>query len=173
MEFLRPDEILSQLDLKPNMVAAEFGCGSGGFTAPLAKKLADGLVYALDIQETPLSALNSRAQLENIVNIRTIRCDLEQKRGSTLADLSLDLVLIPNVLFQVDDKSAIISEAERVLRKSGKLVVIDWLPEAAKGPEENRISPDEVKEIAKGMGLEHNKDLKTGDYHFGLVFIKP
>jgi len=171
--FLNPDEILDQLELRADMVAAEFGCGSGGFAIPLAKRLEDGLVYGLDIQKAPLSALKSRALLENIVNIRIIRCDLEKPRGSTLTDFSLDLVLIPNVLFQTEDKSAIISEAKRVLKNGGELVVIDWLLKTSQGPVEGRISAAEVKKIAKDLGLRLKKEFEAGKYHYGLTFEKP
>jgi len=171
--FLNPDEILDQLELRADMVAAEFGCGSGGFAIPLAKRLEDGLVHGLDIQEAPLSALKSRALLENIVNIRIIRCDLEKPRGSTLTDFSLDLVLIPNVLFQTEDKSVIISEAKRVLKNGGELVVIDWLPKTSQGPAKGRISTAEVKKIAKGLELKLKKEFEAGKYHYGLIFEKP
>ena len=36
--FLNPDEVLDNLDLQSDMVAAEFGCGSGGFAVPLARR---------------------------------------------------------------------------------------------------------------------------------------
>lgn len=171
--FLNPEEILDKLKLKKDMVAAEFGSGSGGFSISLAKRLEDGLVYGLDIQQAPLSALKSRAQLENVLNVKVIRCDLEKPRGSTLPDFSLDLVLIPNVLFQVEDKSAIISEAERILKKRGKLLIVDWLPEAAQGPVEGRISVEEVKKIAGKAGFKLKKEFKAGAYHYGLIFTKP
>lgn len=171
--FLNPEDILNQLSLKANMVAAEFGCGSGGFSIPLAKRLDEGLVYGLDVQQQPLSALKSRALLENINNIKIIRSDLEKPKGSTLADSYLDLVFIPNVLFQSEDKNAIISEAERVLKKEGKLVVIDWLPEATQGPAKGRIFPKEVKELAKEAGFKTERELEAGKYHYGLVFEKP
>ena len=170
--FLNPEEILDQLELKADMVAAEFGCGSGGFAIPLAKRLDEGLVYGLDIQDAPLSALKSRSLLENIVNIRIIRCNLEKPKGSTLTDSSLDLVLIPNVLFQAENKNAIISEAKRVLKKEGELVIIDWLAKATQGPAEGRVSPGEVKKIAKGLGFDLKKEFEAGKYHFGLIFIK-
>jgi len=170
--FLNPEEVLDQLELKADMVAAEFGCGSGGFTIPLAKRLDEGLVYGLDIQDAPLSALKSRSLLENIINIRIIRSNLEKPRGSTLTDSSLDLVLIPNVLFQTENKNAIISEAKRVLKKEGELVIIDWLPKATQGPAEGRISPSEVKKIAKELDFKLKKEFEAGKYHFGLVFIK-
>lgn len=171
--FLNPEEVLDQLELRPDMVAAEFGCGSGGFAIPLAKKLEDGLVYGLDIQESSLSALKSRTLLENITNIRIVRSDLEKSKGSTLTESSVDLVFIPNVLFQIKDKNVIISEAERVLKNKGKLVVIDWLPKAAQGPEEGRVSPEEVKEIAEKIGFKLEKEIEAGKYHFGLIFEKP
>jgi ubiquinone/menaquinone biosynthesis C-methylase UbiE len=171
--FLNPEEILNDFELSPDMVAAEFGCGSGGFAVPLAKKLDEGLVYAIDIQESPLSALKSRTLVENMTNIRIIRSDLEKPKGSTLTPDSLDFVFIPNVLFQVKDKSAIISEAERVLESKGKLVVIDWLLEASQGPEKGRVPPEEVKKMAEDAGFKLEKEFEAGKYHYGLVFIKP
>lgn len=171
--FLNPEKILEELELRSNMVAAEFGSGSGGFTIPLAKKLGDGLVYALDIQEAPLSVLKSRSLLENVLNIRIIRCDLEKPKGSTLADLSLDLVLIPNVLFQAEKKNAIISEAERVLKKGGQMLVVDWLPKASQGPLKGRVNPERVKKIAEELSFKLEKEFEAGKYHYGLVFTKP
>jgi len=171
--FLDPEEILDGFELNPKTIAAEFGCGSGGFAAPLAKRLDEGLVYAIDIQESPLSALKSRALLENIINIKIIRSDLEKPKGSTLTPDSLDLVFIPNVLFQVKDKSAIISEAERILKNKGKLVVIDWLAAASQGPEKGRVSSGEVKKMAEDAGLKLEKEFEAGKYHYGLVFVKP
>jgi len=170
--FLSPEEILDGFKLSSNMVVAEFGCGSGGFAIPLAKRLDQGLVYAIDIQESSLSALKSRALLENIINIRIIRSDLEEPRGSTLTQDSLDLIFIPNVLFQVEDKGAIISEAERVLKSKGKLVVIDWLVTASQGPEKGRVSPEEVKKMTEDVGFKLEKEFEAGKYHYGLVFVK-
>ena len=170
--FLNPEEVLNQLDLEEKMIAAEFGCGSGGFTIPLAKRLKDGKVFGLDIQEEMLSALKSRASVEKVFNIQTIRCDLEKPNGSTLKDNSLDLVLIPNVLFQVEDKNAILKEAKRILKKEGKILVIDWKIDAPLGPKEGRVSEKEVKELAKELGLKTEKEFPAGAYHFSLILVK-
>lgn len=171
--FINPDEILDQVQLEADMVAAEFGCGSGGFLIPLAKRLEDGLVYGIDIQEAPLSSLKSRALLENVANIRIILSDLEAPRGSTISDLAVDLVFIPNVLFQVEDKNAIITEAERILKKQGKLIIIDWLPQAVQGPaQDERVAPKEIKKMAEELGFKLEEDFKAGKYHYALVFKK-
>ena len=168
--FLDPDKAIGEMGLKDDMVAAEFGSGPGGFAIPLAKKLEHGLVYALDIQQEPLSVLKSRSQIENITNIKIIRCDIE--KGSTLAEESVDVVLLSNILFQVDDKTAMISEAVRVLKDKGKLVVIDWLPDAYQGPTEGRVSAEEIKKLTKGSNLQLEKEFEAGTYHFGLIFTK-
>lgn len=161
--FLKPENVLKELDLKPDMVAAEFGCGSGGFAIPLAKKLEDGLVYALDVQKAPLSALKSKAIFEKIVNIRIIHCDLEKPRGSKLIDSCSDLVLVANILFQCQDKNAIINEAKRVLRKDGKLVIIEWLA---------KVPAQELKKMSEEAGFKLIKEFPAGKYHYCLVFEK-
>lgn len=169
--FLNPEDVLSQLDLKANMLAAEFGCGSGGFTVYLAKKLSEGLVWAIDILEGSLSALKSRQLIEGLNNIKIVRGDLEKPNGSTIPSSSLDLVVIPNVLFQAEDKTAIMKEADRVLKNRGILVIIDWLPETAQGPEQ-KVSPKEVQKIAEKLELKFKKEIEAGKYHYGLVFEK-
>jgi ubiquinone/menaquinone biosynthesis C-methylase UbiE len=169
--FLNPEEILDQLNLKIDMLAAEFGCGSGNFVIALAKRLNQGLVYGLDIREAPLSALKSRALMERASNIQLIRCDLEKPKGSTLPDSSLDLVLIPNVFFQSEDREAIMTEASRVLKNRGKLVIIEWSDQTSYGPSE-KISPEEMKELAEKAGFKLEKEIEAGKYHYGLVFEK-
>lgn len=154
------------------MTAADFGCGSGGWVIPLAKRLEQGLVYAIDIQEEPLSALESKMKLEGIQNIKKILSDIEIENGSKVPVLSCDLVLMTNLLFQVEKKKEIFKEADRILKPRGKILVVDWKPGVSLGPEEGRISPEEVKELAGEFNLRLKKEFSAGDYHYGLVFEK-
>jgi len=169
--FLSPQKIFEQLDLRDDMVAAEFGCGSGGFAIPLAKRLDEGLVYAVDVQPEPLSALKSLARLNNLKNIRIIRSDLEKEKGSGISPDSLNLAVIPNLLFQAENIDAIISEAMRVLKTGGILALIDWRPESSRGPEK-RVSKAEAKSAAEENGFSFVKELDAGKYHYCLIFRK-
>lgn len=171
-EVLRVNEILGHLELKDSMVAAEFGCGAADFALALAKKLTTGKVYALDIQEEKLSALKGKAAVQGVSNISTVHCDLEAPRGSGLQDSTLDLVLIPNVLFQAENKYAMIEEGKRILKPGGSLLIIDWLEKGLFGPREGMVTPDELKKIAELLGLSLQKEFAAGDYHFALVFTK-
>jgi len=170
--FLNPSQVLNQLKLSRNMTAVDFGSGSGGWVIPLAKKLDIGKVYAIDILEEPLSALISKSRQEKITNIRTIRSNVEKKKGSTLYDASVDLVLMTNLLFQANDKKEVFLEAKRILRDGGKILVVDWKEDSPLGPEQDRISKEAVKKIAEEAGLKVEKEFKAGKSHYGLVFSK-
>lgn len=172
MNFLNPEDILSTLSLKENMMASEFGCGSGDFSLAMAERLKQGKVYAMDIQEEPLSVLKSRALERKLQNLDVVHCDLEKKKGSKLADGCLDLVLVSNVLFQVRNKKAFLKEAKRVLKPEGRLLVVDWISQAPFGPGTNTIAPAEVREIAKSLDLKFENEFDAGGYHYGLVFAK-
>lgn len=169
-DFLKVEDILRELTIKEDMVAAEFGCGSAHFAIALAKKLVKGRVYALDIQEEKLSALKGKLSLEKINNVTTSLADLEAKNGSGLPDNSADIVLIPNVLFQVEDKDAMISEAVRIVKPKGEILIIDWLKSVPSHP--RILNPEEIKKITSSKGMSLKKEFQAGDYHFALLFVK-
>lgn len=171
IEFVNPKKVLSQLNLQPEMTAADFGCGSGGWVLPLAEILKDGKVFAVDIQETAISALESKIKMQGASNIVKILADVEQKIPG-LKDLACDLVLITDLLFQVEDRAAVFSEAARVLKRGGKILLVEWSDKSEIGPKENKVSSGEAASIAERFGLKQEKDFKAGDYHYGLVFVK-
>lgn len=170
--FLNPQQVLAKLDLDEYMIAADFGSGSGGWVIPLAKILKKGKVFAIDILEEPLSALRSKIEIAKISNIELIRSDVETKMGSKLSDGAVDLVLMTNLLFEVEDRKGVLEEGKRVLREEGKILVVDWKPESPLGPAENRVSPEEVKKIAKELDFKLENEFEAGLYHYALLLRK-
>jgi len=170
--FLNPERIVNFLpEIKQGDVIADFGCGHGYFAIPIAKKVgSEGKVFALDILEKALEATRSKARLEGVENIETIRCNLE--KNSTLADESVDVVLIANLLFQTEDDEGVIREAKRVLKKGGKIIVIDWKKDSPLGPRGKRISEDELKNLMQKEGLNFVREFETDRFHFGMIFEK-
>jgi len=169
--FINPTETLNQIGLKKEMTAVDVGAGSGGWTLPLAKILEDGFVFAVDILEEPLSALQGKARSLGLNNIRPIVGDIEAGVPKVSGE-SCDFALITNVLFQIEDREAAFKEIGRVLKHGSQLLVVDWLPEATLGPKQGKISAQEVKNIAAKFRLRFENDLPSELYHYGLLFIK-
>ena len=170
--FLHPETLIKEFSVKKGMSVADFGCGAGYFALHIAKVVTDeGKVFALDVQQSALESVRSRAQQEGIYNIETIWSDLEIEEGSTLPEQSQDIVLIANVLFQAPDKKAILKEARRVVKRAGSVIIIDWEPETPMGPQkEHRLSKETLTELAETVGLRKTKGFKAGEYHYGVIF---
>lgn len=168
---MRPEEVLLNVDIKIGMKIADFGSGAGYFTIPLAKKVGrGGEVFAIDVRESALDAVRGRARILSILNIKTIRANLEKDRGSGLDDKSIDIVFLANILFQSDLKDAILKEAARVLKKNGKIVVIEWNSDAPFGPEAgHRIPKKGLKDLLKRAGFVLEKEFDAGSSHYGLI----
>lgn len=169
--FVSPQETLKQIEIKKDMTVADLGSGSGGWTLPLAKIVTQGRVLAVDLQEEPLSALSGEAKAQGLRNVAFIVADIENIIPGVFNE-SCDLVLITNVLFQTDDKQAVLKEASRILKPSGELLVVDWKPEATFGPKGNKISVPELRLLAKNVGLSLEKELEAEVYHYALLFKK-
>ncbi|KKU50753.1 MAG: Methyltransferase type 11 [Parcubacteria group bacterium GW2011_GWA2_47_10] len=173
--FLQPEKIVKQFSLPQGLYVADFGCGAGYFTIPVAKAVGkDGKVYAIDIQKTLLDTIRVKANLEHISNIETVWGDLESPNGSKLKDAQVDFVMVANILFQSQKKPEVLKEAARVLKPGGWLSVIEWdQSEFTAGPPvEMRVDPDTTKKFAASAGLEFKHEFIVGSHHYGMFFQK-
>lgn len=172
--FLNPETILEQIDIRGNMKVADFGCGHGYFSIPLAKAVNQGKVYALDVMDKALESVASKAKLEDISNIEMIRCNLEVIGGSKLKESSIDLTFLVNILFQSQKKPEILKEAKRVLKSSGQLIIIDWIIGSSLAPKEGWLIPKEqAQTLAEAEEFGFDRELEMDYQHYGLIFKSP
>jgi len=173
--FLHPERIVSRLDLRPGMVVADFGCGSGHFSIPAARIVGEsGKVFAIDIQKHAIELIKSRGNLEHLLQIEPVWADLESPEGSRLIASSLDFVIISNILFQAEKKREVLAEAMRTLKPGGHLAVLEWddTPFPAGPPPELRISKRTAQTLAESIGFLIEKEFDCGSHHYGLLFKK-
>jgi ubiquinone/menaquinone biosynthesis C-methylase UbiE len=126
--FLRPGEIVQHLRDKKyvlqGMKGADFGCGTGYFTALLAQEVGNsGKIYAIYIDEEAIKEAQEFIDQFGLRNVKFLHQDLEINSG--LENNSLDFVFISQVLYQSDEPYKIISEAKRVLKEKGYLIVLE------------------------------------------------
>ena len=157
------------------MRVADFGSGSGAYVLAVAQHLkGSGHVFAIDIQKDLLRRTKNEAEKAGYKNVEVLWGDLEAPNGSKIADNALELVLISNLLFQVDDKRAIIAEAKRVLRPAGRLIVIDWSESFdGMGPhQDDVVKKTDVLNLARSVELSFVEEFEAGAHHYGLIFRK-
>ncbi len=170
--FAHPARNVAALALQPGMRVADFGSGSGAYALAIAEQLGGtGRVYAIDIQKDLLRRLSSEAAHRGYKHIDMIWADLEVPRASKLAEHSIDLVLISNLLFQVHDKSRVIREAKRIVKTAGRIVIIDWSESfGGMGPiKTDVVSKDAALTLVRAAGLELVREFPAGAHHYGLI----
>ncbi|MBI4121341.1 MAG: class I SAM-dependent methyltransferase [Candidatus Ryanbacteria bacterium] len=173
--FEKIEDLLEHCGFYGPIVVADFGCGAGHFAMPIAQRISSsGKVYALDIQEPPLSVLRKEAKRAHLYNVHTMRADIERALGSRLKDESVDKVVVANMLFQTPEKKNVLLEANRILKKRGKLITVEWhtrheLP----GPRrELRVSPDTLKGLLTNANLPPIHAFELGSFHYGFISEK-
>lgn len=113
----RPTRLVVKLSgIKEKDVVLEYGCGPGFQTFPAAKVVGSGgLVYALDNHPRSIEIIREKIEAKGLENIRTILAG----ENTGLADNSVDLVLMQNVLPMVENRPPVIREIHRVLKPGG------------------------------------------------------
>jgi len=175
VRFTDPSYLINQLEISPGSIAADFGCGAGFFSIPLAQTVGkNGTVYSLDILPTALEAVESKAKTLGIVNIITKRANLESEKGSGLPENSVDWVIMKDILFQNKNKEAILKEAYRILKPGGKSLIVEWSDKNLSiGPQENlRISFEMLIELIRQQKFSVEKAIDVGEFHYAVVVAK-
>jgi ubiquinone/menaquinone biosynthesis C-methylase UbiE len=172
--FAHPPRVVAMLQIEHGMSAADFGCGSGHYVWPIAEALGEhGTLFAIDVQKDLLRRVHNEAQRRGLKNVKIIWADLEKPKASKIADRTLDMVLMSNVLFQLEDKHATLLEARRVLKPSGKLVVIDWSESSGGlGPHKNAVVTEQAaRDLLQGSDFEVTDQFRAGTHHWGLLAL--
>lgn len=176
-ELLDPKELFNHVGLEAGMNIADLGCGGAGhFVIPAGQQVGEhGKVYAVDILQTVLQSVASRARLEGVHNVRTIRSDIERYGATRIPAASLDCAFLINVLFQSHDHPAMLKEALRLIKPGGKLLVVDWQANDKSPfgpPSELRVNMDTLTVSAKALGATLVKQFSAGPYHQGRIYVK-
>lgn len=173
--FSEPAANVAQLALQPNEIVADLGAGSGAYTLEAAKALkGTGRVYAIEIQKELLTRIQNSAKEAHLGNVQAVWGHIEERGGTKVADASVDVVILSNVLFQTDDKSKVVDEVSRIIRPGGRVLVIDWSGSfGSMGPHPDHIFTEvECRALFEKAGYLLDRPISPGNYHWGLLYRK-
>ena len=170
------DEVLSKLALKPGMVVADIGAGSGLFSRPLAKAVAPaGKVYAVDVQQDLLDHINKRDKDENIRNIQTV---LGEFNDPKLPARDVDLAFINDVLHHIQNRAVYLKALAKYVKASGRIAIIEMNKNDPNTPHKSQpellVGREEIQQWMSDAGfklVQEHPDLFPGTKWF-LVFGK-
>lgn len=173
--FSDPKKNIDQCGIQAGMTIADFGSGSGFYSIEAARALAStGHVYAIDMQKDLLVRLKNTAHKEGLYNIDVIWGDIEKVGGTQLADNSMDLIMLCNIMFQLTDKKGALSEVRRVLASGGRVLLVDWSDSfGGIGPHKGHVfSKVDAESLFEGAGFSKDRELQAGSHHYGFLYKK-
>jgi SAM-dependent methyltransferase len=141
--------------LLPAVEVADLGCGEGYLTietASWAKK-----VYGIDRSAEVLGRAKAMATRRKARNISWKRGDLEKV---PLPDQSVDIAIASQALHHAQDPAKALSEAWRILRPGGRLLVLDlrkhdeaWVQDTL-GDQWLGFTPDDLDSLMSAAGFD-------------------
>ena len=116
-----PGKVVDWVGIKDGMCVLEIGPGPGTFTIEASKRVGEnGKVFAIDIQPSAISKLNSRLQRAKIENV-TAR--VASASELPFSNNTFYRVFMIAVLAEIPDRKKALLEIKRVLRDDGLLAI--------------------------------------------------
>ncbi len=168
----RTDLLIDNLPLEADDVVADIGAGTGYFSFPMAARVPDGRVLAVDIQQEMLDIIEQRKAEGGVDNVDTI---LGTETDPGLPAGGVDLVLIVDAYHEFSHPREMGAAIAHALKPGGRLVLIEYRGEDPRVPIKalHKMTEVQTKKEMNAAGLEWER---SGDFlpqqHF-LVFRKP
>jgi ubiquinone/menaquinone biosynthesis C-methylase UbiE len=149
---LPPDVMWEALGRPDPERVVEIGAGTGVFSAAFACLAPRATVWAADIEETMIDWM--RANRPEVASGRVVPIKSEETH-IPLPDAQADLVVMINLHHELAEPEATYAEAHRLLKKGGRLLVVDWAArETPKGPPlAVRATAEEISQMVTRAGF--------------------
>ena len=166
-----PSKAIDLLELKPGMVVADIGAGSGYYSSRIAKRVGPtGRVYATDIQPGMIALLQRRITAEGLTNMTTVLGGVDDPK---LPPASIDLAIMVDVYHELQQPQIFLQRLKPAFKPGGRLVLLEFRKEDPKIPilEVHKMSVAEVKQEMEADGYAIDKVIEELPWQH-LIVIK-
>ncbi len=176
-QLINPAVLFEKAHVHAGMHLADFGCGrTGHIIFPSLSVIGpSGVVYGVDILKEALESISRRAQIANVTNVHTVWSNIEWTGKTAIAERTLDVVFLINVLCHVENRHGVLEEAYRLLKDKARIVIVDWSDESnlPMAPTEGgAIDFDNIVQWAQLRHMVVQESFDAGPHHKGLVLYK-
>jgi ubiquinone/menaquinone biosynthesis C-methylase UbiE len=131
-DYQQPDKVIKALDLKPGMVVADVGAGSGYFTRRLAQAVGNtGQVIAIDVEQKMLDY--NTQELEKLGIADRAKFILAKPDDPSLPENAVDLVFLCNVYHHIEHQVDYFAKTKSALTPNGRVVIVDFYHDERSG----------------------------------------
>ncbi|MEI7765246.1 MAG: class I SAM-dependent methyltransferase [bacterium] len=170
--FSDPIKNLKQLGLREDMIVADLGAGTGFYSIAAGALVPNGKVYAVEVIKDYVITIKDKAKEAHLHNIECFWGNVEKIGGTKIKDGVIDVAIVSNILFQVEDKEKFILEIKRILKKDGRVLLVDWSDSSFVGPKKERIiSKERAIELFNKKGFIQEREIEAGEHHYGMILI--
>lgn len=163
--------LLENMDIQPGDTIADIGAGSGYHVFKMSKIAKDGLIYAVDIQDEMLMAIDFRIEQNSVGNVITIK---GSEISVNLPKNSVDKVLMVDVYHEFSYPSEMLSSITNALRADGKLYLIEYRGEDGNVPikKVHKMTEKQAVKEMKAAGLRLEQNIDNLPWQHCMVFVK-
>jgi ubiquinone/menaquinone biosynthesis C-methylase UbiE len=174
--FVQRAKIVDACGVKPGMVVADIGAGTGIHTRLFAQAVGDaGQVYAVDIAAKFLEHIRKTSREAGLHNVTPVLCNED---AVDLPPGSVDVAFVCDTYHHFEYPQKTLASLRRALRPGGKLVVVDFIRIEGKSSAwvlgHVRAGQDVVEKELAEAGFRRADEVKNLlKENYMIVFTKP
>lgn len=174
-DLIDKEEAFAIIDIQAHSSFLDLACGIGNYCTEIANRIGEkGTVYAIDLWQEGIAALNNKINVGDIKNIKTIVADITAELP--IEENSIDSCLMATVLHDLSKagQQAAVGEVARFLKPGGMLNILEFkkIDKGPGPPVRIRMDEQEVDAVVKEYGFIKVAGGDVGDFNYLIKYTK-
>lgn len=169
----RPDLVLAALDIKPGMVIADIGAGTGYYARRMARRAGSkGMVYAVEAQPEMKALLEKHLARHLATSVKAV---LGTATDPRLPEASLDLAVMVDVYHELEFPYEMLAAIVRAVKPGGQVAFVEFRANDPVVPIKalHTMTEEQVRKEAAVHPLEWVRTVRELPWQHVIVFRKP
>jgi predicted methyltransferase len=172
--YAQRHSIVDATGVRPGMVVADIGAGTGLFTRLFAERVVPGgTVYAVDISATFVDNILRTCREQRLDNVQGI---VDSARSAGLPVDSIDLAFVSDTYHHFEYPASMLASIHDALRSGGRLIIVDFRRDPRFNPpwvlQHVRAGRDTVIREVQAAGFRFVEEQPILRSNYFLVFEK-